>query len=614
MLNLNDLLHLLGNHLDLLKELTLGKIFKFVTGAAQFKNDILLCQPVVHPNTIPPAVLPPTINTWLSHSAEIPPEYIQKCWDLFKEMVWDDEEQVLSLGDHHEEAMRHYGHENGLGMDRLTKAEQRQAVLFTLDRGVRPAYSVHLYCEKCYINYHHNFSVHDGMRSYYDGIPDIIQVAEHQFVERQLIELWTTLMLVAWTSATNCARLSNLSLSQGAEPSSEWQFGFSLTSKEVWDGFVILALLEDQQSRGGRLVVPHSGGQRARFTDAVRACNQRMRLYSQPAVTHFCDKCVRRYDNGRKVSVVVTDGITIGHPCCAIHNCHTALASNRHCFCPTHTNEELRCSIVGCQADVVPGKRTCPNPVHQGRLEHAHVAHPNDALPVEPTISSDIDDVDDTEEQFVTLANGAVLPSNADGLDALPSGGLPSTLATMTPKLRAQFGRKRTHNKQLIVALCGMIHARETFFGAKAISSVAEMIRRTYYYPGLMPDHIFYDNNCNLWKHVQDDPAFKGVGLTVDVFHFKSKHSEKDLYCDTHCNPTDFPELLNNDGGFFFNLSIAEQTNVWFSGYHSICHEMLVDKYNFFLDEMILHWNRMTYEKLLKEGRHPGYYHIGVEE
>ncbi|KDQ56363.1 hypothetical protein JAAARDRAFT_690535, partial [Jaapia argillacea MUCL 33604] len=370
-----------------------------------------------------------------------------------------------------------------------------------------------------------------------------------------------------------------------------------LTSEEVWDGFVILALLEDQEARGGKLIVPHRGDQRLRFTEAIQARNNRMRLYGQPALTHFCDKCVRRYADGRKVSVVVTDGVTVGHPCCAVHNCHIPLANNRHRFCPNHANEEDRCSIIGCESNVTAGKRTCADPLHQDverthtergqarfqlkqRLERARVAHPNDALPVEVN-AGEMEDIDLAEEQYV--------------------------------ELRAQFGRKRTHNEQLIVAPCGMIHARETFFGAEAVSSVAEMIRRTYYYPGLMPDHIFYDNNCTLRKHVQNDPVFQDVGLTVDVFHFKSKHSEKDLYCDTHCNPTDFPELLDDDGGFFFNSSIAEQTNVWFGGYHSICREMLVDKYNFFLDEMILRRNRMTHDKLSKEGRHPGYYHINAE-
>jgi hypothetical protein len=62
-----------------------------------------------------------------------------------------------------------------------------------------------------------------------------------------------------------------------------------------------------------------------------------------------------------------------------------------------------------------------------------------------------------------------------------------------------------------------------------------------------------------------------------------------DTFCQSHCNPAAFPELEEEQGkAWFFNSSIAEQANVWLDSYHSICHEMLVDKYNFFLDEMIV--------------------------
>jgi hypothetical protein len=119
-----------------------------------------------------------------------------------------------------------------------------------------------------------------------------------------------------------------------------------------------------------------------------------------------------------------------------------------------------------------------------------------------------------------------------------------------------------------------------------------------------MPDHIFFDNNCSLAKHVQNDPDFNNVGLTVDVFHFSCKHSITDEFCQTNCNPALFPELLGKDGkGWYFNSSIAEQTNVWLGGFHAIVREMLHDKYNFFLDEMILLRNRMTRAKLAK-GEH----------
>ena len=84
------------------------------------------------------------------------------------------------------------------------------------------------------------------------------------------------------------------------------------------------------------------------------------------------------------------------------------------------------------------------------------------------------------------------------------------------------------------------------------------------------------------------------------------KHAESDVFCQQNCNPVDFPELAGEERkGQYFNSSIAEQTNVWLGGYHAICREMLPDKYDFFLDEMILQRNRMTRDKLQKDGKGP---------
>ena len=51
---------------------------------------------------------------------------------------------------------------------------------------------------ECKTNYHHDYSIKDGQRTYYKGVPDLLQVGEHQFVERSLINLWVDLMLTAW--------------------------------------------------------------------------------------------------------------------------------------------------------------------------------------------------------------------------------------------------------------------------------------------------------------------------------------------------------------------------------------------------------------------------------
>lgn len=64
-----------------------------------------------------------------------------------------------------------------------------------------------------------------------------------------------------------------------------------------------------------------------------------------------------------------------------------------------------------------------------------------------------------------------------------------------------------------------------------------------------------------------------------------------------------FKELHGENGkAWFFNSSIAEQTNAWLAGFHAIVREMLVDRFNFFLDQMILLRNQMTQDKLEKDG------------
>jgi hypothetical protein len=124
---------------------------------------------------------------------------------------------------------------------------------------------------------------------------------------------------------------------------------------------------------------------------------------------------------------------------------------------------------------------------------------------------------------------------------------------------------------------------RTTFFGAEAISScvvnsshlsnpfdtksplfVQEFTNQVYRINGYMLNHIFFDSNCKLAQHVRNtgDPAFIGVGLTVDVFHFTCKHSDKDKF------------------GWYLISSIAEQTNVWLGGFHAILWEMLPERYH----------------------------------
>jgi hypothetical protein len=138
------------------------------------------------------------------------------------------------------------------------------------------------------------------------------------------------------------------------------------------------------------------------------------------------------------------------------------------------------------------------------------------------------------------------------------------------------------------------------------------MIHKVFRIEHSMPNIIFYDNNCGLYRHLVaiGDDLYQTVGLPVDVFHWECKHKKSDVECSVHCNPFNFPELIGPDSkSWVFNSSIAEQTNVWFGGYHAILREMGVVKFNFFLDEMIMRKNRVTVTKLETDGMIPHYIH-----
>src|ERR1700722_2914027 len=195
---------------------------------------------------------------------------------------------------------------------RLQKAEQHQGVLYTLNDGSLPVWVIRLYCQgvsacydtfamhshsqiPCKIDYHLNYYVRAGQRTYYDSMPEVIQVGKPRFIECRVVELWRTDMLLAWKSATNCARTYQFALSKVQEPPADWKIGFTLKPEHVYDAFTILSLLDDHQARGETLVVPHTGNQQDRFKTAMQARSIRIRLYHQPEINHYCAKCIRTY-------------------------------------------------------------------------------------------------------------------------------------------------------------------------------------------------------------------------------------------------------------------------------------------------------------------------------
>ncbi|KAI1782053.1 hypothetical protein LXA43DRAFT_1151824 [Ganoderma leucocontextum] len=527
------------------------------------------------------------------------------------------------------------------------------------------------------------------VRTYYAGIPDAIQVAEHTYIERRVLELFNSLTLFAWTSATNAAHIYHHSLSRLPD-SRRHIAAYQLRTEQVWDGYVALALLKDAAAREYVLEVPHVGDQKDRFTAAMRARNEYIRQFGQPEFMHFCTKCVRRFDHtdgtASFVDVVVTDGLEMGRPCCSVRHCTEELLTTQDRYCPSHRHLSRRCVIDGCLSPSETGFKTCKDLVHRevetwnqlhGKamfsLRHAllrsKVSNPVDAvnpvrgpdehLDVTVNVIASTEPgrsevqvhaaplLDNTQAEPAPItdnstpsvaprsplhtttdggptppafrvhsvdppgvaAGGPTAPSQVPVVSAPAPATCPDKPAATTRSMRAMFGRRRTHNEQLLIRPCGIIVKRATFYGSETTPQVLSLYRETYPFPEYAPSYLIYDNGCGLYKHSKacGETLHEEIGLPVDVFHWKCKHKKSDEACSRHCNPYSFAELrVDDDGNWFFNSSIAEQTNVWFGGYHAIVREMTAVKYDFFLDEVIKDKNKLTRSKLMLKGCAPG--------
>lgn len=275
--------------------------------------------------------------------------------------------------------------------------------------------------------------------------------------------------------------------------------------------------------------MPHDNVQNVRYIPAMRARNERIITQGQDELPHACYGCMRLFSmpdgTTHYTEVVVTDGVTVGRPCCAVPHCKNALASTRHRFCsadPSHKLLEARCAVDGCDQpvarhDSAKPRKACNNPLHM-KMEDAKVAlsrsgksktqrmktaklndalavassddHPEDPLPIE-----DIDEWYEHDESTgdVRLKQASVV-SSTGVIDPLLTQNQPFSTASPhvlkacpskddTPKLKAIFFRKRTNNEQLFVRPCGIILGRGTMYHHEAVSNV--LVR--FYLP-----HLFY--------------------------------------------------------------------------------------------------------------------------
>ncbi|KAG1869640.1 hypothetical protein F4604DRAFT_1927056 [Suillus subluteus] len=328
------------------------------------------------------------------------------------------------------------------------------------------------------------------------------------------------------------------------------------------------------------------------------AHNTRIVLQGQDKLPHTCLGCMHIFkspDGGlHRTEVIVTDGVTAGCPCCAIPRCKNPLDNNRLRFCAKHHHLEAH--------------KACDDPVHlcieavninssrhgKSKTQRQKLSKLNDAITVHlPPTSTDDVPLQDVEEWYEhDVASGAVRlcqvatttstgVSNHPVASDLDADGC--SAKDTPPKLKATFHCQHTNNKQLVVRPCGVICGRGTMYHHETVSNVLIMIEKMFTLPRAHKlQHMIYNSNCNALHEVESRKIafFEGMGMCVDAFHHRTKHKASDVLCHEHCDMKAYPELLDDN-------------------------EMMLVKYDFFLDEMILHRNLMTVATLQKQNKLP---------
>jgi len=153
------------------------------------------------------------------------------------------------------------------------------------------------------------------------------------------------------------------------------------------------------------------------------------------------------------------------HDICAIKDCSTPVSGkdSKTCADPEHKKVETTNKAKGASLFILREQFRKTQPVES----------------LEPQEIQDMSAEDSDEVEWFEVdgaGNIAVRSMNHPGTvgaenDAIVPEPCPSKPATGNRVLKAQFGRRRTHNEQTLVRPCGIIYARATMFGTEAVSN-----------------------------------------------------------------------------------------------------------------------------------------------
>lgn len=142
------------------------------------------------------------------------------------------------------------------------------------------------------------------------------------------------------------------------------------------------------------------------------------------------------------LSAVVTDGVTMGHPCCNEHDCKVPLRKAYDEFCPVHESLNSICCIKDCPNPRLSGSKSCADSTHKTvtddrlkKMKRKKRRHPS-----------------------IDYGTGSGMHEHLRGSRA--------------KSVKGVFRRRWTHNEQLMVRPCGVVVGRATFFASESLSGV----------------------------------------------------------------------------------------------------------------------------------------------
>lgn len=146
------------------------------------------------------------------------------------------------------------------------------------------------------------------------------------------------------------------------------------------------------------------------------------------------------------LNAVVTDGVTLGHKCCFIQDCHVPLALMTDRYCPQHDHLKDQCAVHLCTSKALVGSLACAQPEHLKLVE--------------------------LEQKRCNTKRKREQDKRSSRAGEVPDRSHDTTPAAPT-KNKARTSHRWTHNEQLVVRPCGVIISRATFYGSESVSATS---------------------------------------------------------------------------------------------------------------------------------------------